>query len=157
MKNRSKWAKFKVILVVSELAFVIVVFGSSAFGGNNANPASTLTPPSTNISGDQHFSDQSDAQAIFDGNSSTISISFDLPTEIVSVDPAETDIEVAALRADNQGEADLFNHDITDAMQVGNKDDATQLGVAASVVISVSASDIAALTQDNAQAHAMFT
>jgi hypothetical protein len=59
------------------------------------------------------------------------------------------------LDAENQQEAESFNHDIADAEQSGNQDDAVELGAAASIVTSVTAPEVTAMATDDTEAHAI--
>ena len=149
--------KIQALAAVSALALYGVAFGSSAFADVTATPTPIISPLSADSEIDIQSSDESDAQGVLDGSSSTLAVSTDVPSETDSVEPAEIDTEVEALDAENQQESDSFNQDITDAEQSGNQEDAVELGVAASIVTSVTVPEVTAMTTDNTEAHAIIT
>jgi hypothetical protein len=157
MKSRSNRVKIQALAAVSALALYGVAFGSSAFADETATPTATISASPADSNSDTQSSDESDAQAVLDGSSLSLAVSTDLPSETDSVEPAEIDTEVEALDSENQQEADSFNQDITDAEQSGNQDDAVELGVAASIVTSVTAPEVTAMATDDTEAHAIIT
>jgi hypothetical protein len=135
----SRKIKISVLPAVGALVLTAAAFGSSAFATDTATPTPSVSPsvPSSD--------DEIDVQAILGG------------LQANSVDVQEVDDEVDAVNNDNIQEQASFDEDINAANQSGNNEDAAQLAESASIVTSVTAPEVNAMTADDNEAHLLIT
>lgn len=157
--------KISVLTTVSALALFGGAFASAASADSTPSPTPTVSPaPNTNPL-DVEVNDETDVQALIGDNQDeqdilNVQVNADINDEDVqaeNVDAQENDTEVDEIDAENQQESDSFNQDITQAEQSGNHDDAVELGVAASIVTSVTAPEAKAMAADDTEAHVILT
>lgn len=142
MNHKTK--RVTVLLGVGVLVLSGIAFGSSAFATDTASPSATPNPaitqmPSSNTVG-LGQEDDSDAQA-------TAGVQED------SADPQESDSEVEAIEAGDAQEQASFDDDVNAAVAAGESEDAAELTADASIVTSVSALEVTAMSADDTEAH----
>lgn len=165
MKKISKTMKISVLTTASALALFGGAFASTASADSTPSPTPTVSPaPNTNPL-DVEVNDETDVQALIGDNQDEqdildVQVNADINDEDAqaeNVDAQENDTEVDEIDAENQQESDSFNQDITQAEQSGNHDDAVELGVAASIVTSVTVPEAKAMAADDTEAHVILT
>ena len=146
---RSKRIKITVLPAVGALMLAAAAFGSSAFATETAAPLPSASPTNSSPSDEGDVSvatnDEIDVQAILD----------DLQVE--NADVQESDDEVDAVNNENTSEQASFDEDINAANQSGNDEDSVQLAESASIVTSVTAPEVEAMTADDTEAHVLIT
>lgn len=160
---KSKTVKVLVVPAVGALFLAMTALGTSAFATDTVTPSPSASPTDTSSSdegdtsvamndgtGDQvtedaQQSDSVDVQAILG----------DL--QIENSDVQESDPQVDEVNNDNNAEDASFNEDIAAANQAGEIEDAAQLTQSASIVTSVTAPELAAMTADDTAAHDLIT
>ncbi len=165
MKKTSKTMKISVLTTVGALALLSGAFTSSASATDTPSPTPTVSPaPNTNPL-DIEVNDDLDVQAVIGDDQSlqdllNAALDAQLNDENAqgeNVDVQENDTDLDELEAEDQGEIDSFNQDITQAEQNGNSEDAADLKIDVSIVAGVSAPEIKAVAADDTQAHALIT
>ena len=147
----SKRIKISVIPAVGALILAAAAFGSSAFATDTVTPTPTPSAsPTVSTSSDEGdvtvaTNDEVDVQAILG----------DLQVE--TADVQEIDDEVDAVNNENTQEQASFDEDINAANQSGNNEDSVQLADSASIVTSVTAPEVDAMTADDTEAHVLIT
>ena len=146
---RSKRIKITVLPAVGALMLAAAAFGSSAFATETAAPLPSASPTNSSPSDEGDVTvatnDEIDVQAILD----------DLQVE--NADVQESDDEVDAVNNENTSEQASFDEDINAANQSGNDEDSVQLAESASIVTSVTAPEVEAMTADDTEAHVLIT
>lgn len=143
----SKRIKISVLPAVGALMLAAAAFGSSAFASDTATPAPSASPTTSSDDGDVTVAtnDEIDVQAILG----------DLQDE--NVDVQENDDEVDAVSNENASEQASFDEDISAANQSGNSEDSVELAESASIVTSLTAPEVDAMTADDTEAHVLIT
>ena len=143
----SKRIKISVLPAVGALMLAAAAFGSSAFATDTATPAPSASPTTSSDDGDVTVAtnDEIDVQAILG----------DLQDE--NVDVQENDDEVDAVSNENASEQASFDEDISAANQSGNSEDSVELAESASIVTSLTAPEVDAMTADDTEAHVLIT
>ena len=143
----SKRIKISVLPAVGALMLAAAAFGSSAFATDTATPAPSASPTTSSDDGDVTVAtnDEIDVQAILG----------DLQDE--NVDVQENDDEVDAVSNENASEQASFDEDISAANQSGNSEDSVELAESASIVTSLMAPEVDAMTADDTEAHVLIT
>ena len=143
----SKRIKISVLPAVGALMLAAAAFGSSAFATDTATPAPSASPTTSSDDGDVTVAtnDEIDVQAILG----------DLQDE--NVDVQENDDEVDAVSNENASEQATFDEDISAANQSGNSEDSVELAESASIVTSLTAPEVDAMTADDTEAHVLIT
>ena len=145
----SKRVKISVLPAVGALLIAAAAFGSSAFATDTVTPVPSASPTVSSSS------DEGDASVATNDEIDVQAILGDVQVE--TADVQESDDEVDAVNNENTSEQASFDEDINAANQSGNDEDSVQLAESASIVTSVTAPEVDAMTADDTEAHVLIT
>lgn len=145
----SKRIKISVLPAVGALMLAAAAFGSSAFATDTATPTPSASPTVSTTS------DEGDVTVVTDDEIEVQAILGDLQDE--NADVQENDNEVDAVNNENASEQASFDEDINAANQSGNSEDSVELTESASIITSVTAPEVDAMTADDTEAHVLIT
>ena len=145
----SKRIKISVLPAAGALVLAAAAFGSSAFATDTVTPTPSASPTVSTSS------DEGDVTVATNDEVDVKAILGDLQVE--TADVQEIDDEVDAVNNENTQEQASFDDDINAANQSGNNEDSVQLADSASIVTSVTAPEVDAMTADDTEAHVLIT
>ncbi len=156
---KSKTVKVLVVPAVGALFLAMTALGTSAFATDTVTPSPSASPTDSSSSDEADATvaagTEGDVQSVLDGqlgdDGDVQAILGDL--QIENNDLLGDDAQVDEVNNDNNAQDASFSEDITAANQAGENEDVAQLTQSASIVTSVTAPEVAAMTADDTEAH----
>lgn len=165
MRRNMKAKKALVVTIASSLTLFGGALVSAAYADTTPSPTPSISTQSDVNPVDAKVNDETDASVVVGENQDVKNLISVQVAEDINANSnedqngdsnvQENDIQSDDLIAENQQEDDAFNQDINQAEQNGNHDDAVELAAAATIVTTVTAPEIQAMSNDDAQAQAI--